>query len=67
MAPYWCIISGMKSVPQADIDLERAIHDPVYRREVIRRLNRERSDTAKPKRPSDGESGPSPGHDAPTD
>ena len=30
-------------VPQDDIDLERAVFDPIYRREVIERLTRERA------------------------
>ena len=31
-----------------DMDLERAIHDPDYRRQVIERLNREAEDNAPP-------------------
>ncbi len=34
-----------------DVDLERALHDPEYRREVIERLNREAAEGARSSTP----------------
>lgn len=41
---------------ESNIDLERVIHDPIYRRQVIERLNRADPDTHESAR--SGEGGP---------
>ena len=35
-------------MPEEDLELERAVHDPRYRRRIIERLKREKSEAADP-------------------
>ncbi len=39
---------------ESNIDLERVIHDPIYRRQVIERLNRTDPDSHEPTRHGEG-------------
>ncbi len=39
---------------ESNIDLERVIHDPIYRRQVIERLNRTDPNSHEPARSAEG-------------
>ncbi len=39
---------------ESNIDLERVIHDPIYRRQVIERLNRADPESHEPARTGEG-------------
>ncbi len=39
---------------ESNIDLERVIHDPIYRRQVIERLNRTDPESHESTRPDEG-------------
>ncbi len=39
---------------ESTIDLERVIHDPIYRRQIIERLNRTDPDSHEPARHGEG-------------
>ncbi len=45
---------------ESDIDLDRAINDPIHRRKVIERLKRQDSETQGPEPSVEGLSRPSP-------
>ncbi len=57
-------------MPEEDLDLERVVHDPRYRRKMIERLKREQSEATEPERdpaPADRQSTarkPPPGENA---